>query len=139
VPGNCAQHGERLAVPHWNALASPIRHGLFGNAEVRANNGATEAVDDGGVRMCVGHEGHIRDATFFRKGVAETFLHHYTNISLNRRQRNDAMNNDQAYALSIALEASLIMVASLKQTNFKRTAAYHCRQAQAIRRQIREA
>lgn len=49
------------------------------------------------------------------------------------------MQADQTYALAIALEATLIMVAATKQTNFRRTAAYHCCQAQAIRRLIREA
>jgi hypothetical protein len=46
------------------------------------------------------------------------------------------MSLDQQYALGISLASTTIMIAALKQTNMKRTAAYHCREAQSLRRQI---
>ena len=47
-----------------------------------------------------------------------------------------AMSLDQQYAAEISLAATSAMIAALKPTNMKRTAAYHCRKAQALRRQI---
>jgi hypothetical protein len=43
---------------------------------------------------------------------------------------------DTSYAAQIALEATLIMVAATKSTNLRNTAAYYCREAQTLRRQI---
>lgn len=48
------------------------------------------------------------------------------------------MNEDLTYRLGIMLEASKIMVDATKRTSLRRTTAYHCRQAQSLRRQIRE-
>ena len=49
------------------------------------------------------------------------------------------MTYDQEYALAIALYSTTKMVESLKTTNLKRTALYHCQQAQAIRRELKGA
>ena len=50
------------------------------------------------------------------------------------------MSAEQKYALALGVEADRIMARSLMATtNFKRTALYYCRKAQAGRRQIREA
>lgn len=46
------------------------------------------------------------------------------------------MSLDAQYAAQIALEATLIMVAATKATNLRNTAAYYCREAQSLRRQI---
>lgn len=43
---------------------------------------------------------------------------------------------DRQYAAQIALEAILIMVAATKSTNLRNTAAFYCREAQVLRRQI---
>ena len=49
------------------------------------------------------------------------------------------MQLDAHYAAQIALEATLIMVAATKATNLRKTAAFYCREAQALRRQLRGA
>jgi hypothetical protein len=49
------------------------------------------------------------------------------------------MSLNQQYATAIALEATLIMVAATKPTNLRNTAAYYCREAQSLRRQLRGA
>ena len=46
------------------------------------------------------------------------------------------MSLDAQYAAQIALEATLTMIAATKATNLRNTAAYYCREAQSLRRQI---
>jgi hypothetical protein len=48
------------------------------------------------------------------------------------------MSLDQQYALGIELEATKIMLASVRQTNLRRAAARYCREAQSLRRQLCE-